>query len=98
MMLFNTNIAPHLVQEKIIDSEDEQKINAAVTKIQKARIVLPIVSSALKNGYTNSFYKMLKIMKNHGNDDTKQLCADIECAITELDGKEGMIEFNCKDF
>ena len=89
-MLFNTNITPHLVQEKIIDLEHQQKISAAVTNIEKARIVLQIVSAALENGYTNSFYKILEIMKNHGNSDTKELSTDIECGIK---GKEGMIKY-----
>ena len=93
MMLFNTNITPYLVQDRIIDSEHHQKISAAVTNIEKAGIVLPIVSSALKNGYTDSFYKILKVMKNHGNGATQELSDNIECAIR---GEEGM--FNCKDF
>ena len=85
-----------MVQEEIITLEDEQKISAAVTNIQKAGIVLPIVSSALATSRTTSFYKMLEIMKNYGNVNTKQLSADIEHELTGLKGKEGMIEINCK--
>ena len=77
-MLFNTNLTPHLIQEGVIVVMDQDELNAIPTNAGKAAFVLLKVASALETGEAGSFYKILEIMKCHGNRDAQQLCTDIE--------------------
>jgi len=47
------------------------------------------VSSSLKTGFTVSFYKMLDIMRTHGNLATKELARDIKKSIDDLKSENG---------
>jgi len=77
-LLFQTNLTPHLVTEGVIVISDEEEINSANTLRTKAQLVLSKISAALESGFTESFYKLLKIMKSYGNNDLKQLATLIE--------------------
>ena len=80
-MLFNTNLTPHLIQEGVIALSDQDELNAITTSSRKAAFVLPKVTSALETGETGSFYKILEIMKCHGNRDAQQLSDTIASEI-----------------
>ena len=82
-MLFNTNLTPHLIQEGVIALLDQDELNAIPTSVGKASFVLPKVSSALETGETGSFYKILEIMKYHGNHAAQQLSDTIASGIPE---------------
>ena len=82
-MLFNTNLTPHLIEEGVIALTDHEAVNAIPTSAGKAEFVLPKITSALTTGETGSFYKILEIMKCHGNHDAQQLSTDIENEIPE---------------
>ena len=62
---------------------DQEELNAKPTSSGKAQYVLPKVSSALTAGETGSFYKMLDIMKCHGNHDAQQLSTAIAGELPE---------------
>lgn len=44
---------------------------------EKAEYLLQPIGNALQTGFTRSFYKMLDIMKTHGNDSVKALADKI---------------------
>ena len=77
-MLFSTNLGPQLVQRGVIVPQDEEEISTTPTSSGKAGIVLQKISRALETGYTESFYKMLKVMESFGNQDAWQLSSTIE--------------------
>ena len=80
-MLFNTNLTPHLIQGGVIALADQEELDAKPTSLGKASFVLPKVTSALKIGNTESFYKILEIMKCHGNHAAQQLSDTIASEI-----------------
>ena len=79
--LFNTNLTPHLIEEGVIALTDQEELNAIATSSGKSSFVLPKVTSALKAGETESFYKILEIMKYHGNHAAQQLSDTIASEI-----------------
>ena len=56
-------------------------------------MVLPKITSGLEAGLTESFYKMLNIMKSYGNRDAQQLSIAIEHKMAEL-RKDGGLQFD----
>ena len=80
-MLFNTNLTPYLIQEGVIALTDQEELNAIATSSGKAAFVLPKITSALKTDNTESFYKILEIMKCHGNHAAQQLSDTIASEI-----------------
>ena len=66
------------MQAKIILSQDQAKIIKLDTDIEKATFVLIKISTDLQVGFTQSFYKILKIMKLHGTEDAQKLSATIQ--------------------
>ena len=80
-ILFNTNLTPHLIQEGVIALTDQEELDAKPTSSGKASFVLPKVTSALKAGETESFYKILEIMKCYGNHAAQQLSDTIASEI-----------------
>ena len=53
-------------------------------------MVLPKVSSGLEAGLTESFYKMLEIMKSYGNHDAQQLSIAIESKLAGSKSDKGL--------
>ena len=88
-LLFNTNLTPHLIQEGVIAPADHEKLSAINTSTEKAEVVLPKITSGLEAGLTESFYKMLEIMKCYGNRDAQQLSITIENEIAVSKSGEG---------
>ena len=80
-MLFNTNLTPHLIEEGVIALTDQEELDAIPTSSRKAAFVLPKVTSALTTGETKPFYKILEIMKCHGNHAAQQLSDTIASEI-----------------
>ena len=60
------DLSSYLVQKDIISIDDEESIDKAATRKEKARIVLRIINSHLEGGYVDSFKDMLDIMENRG--------------------------------
>jgi len=75
------NLSPYCVAEDIISTEDDEKIYKAITKRDKARVVLTIVSQHLEAHCSKSFLSLLNIMKTHGNQGTKELAELIKSEI-----------------
>jgi len=88
-LLFQENLAPHLISEKIILPSVEEELNSATTSVKKAQIVLLKVFLSLQSGFTESFHKLLKVMKTYGSNDLQKLTSMIESEVT---GTSSVIE------
>ena len=77
--ILQVDLTPHFVTAEIITLSDEDEITKASTTSHRAamKMLLKPVSSSLETGYTTSFYKMLEIMQQHGNDATQHLSGEI---------------------
>ena len=75
------HLSPYCVSEGIISTDDDERINKAITKKDKARIVLMIVSRHLEANCDSSFLSLLGIMETHGNLCTKQMAELIKSEI-----------------
>ena len=82
-LLFQTNLTPHLVKEEIVLSSDEEELSYISTSAKKAQFILQKISASLQSGFSQSYYKLLNIMKSHGNNDVKQLAAMMESEMAE---------------
>ena len=71
------SLLPHFVQKDIISTSDEDEINAIVTTAKKIKKLLSHISSPLTAGDPKGFHMMLTIMKEHGNQSTKDLAVKI---------------------
>ena len=71
------NLLPHFVQRNIISTSDEEEINAIVTTTKKVEKLLSHISGPLTAGDPKGFHMMLSIMKEHGNQSTKDLAMKI---------------------
>ena len=71
-------LSPHLVSEGIITVDDCERISKAVTKRDKANIVLRIVAHNLEASCNTSFIKLTDLMMLHGTLATKGLACQIK--------------------
>ena len=72
------NLLHYFVQEKVIKPEDQDDINILPTTQEKVKILLKHVAGPLQAGDSKGFYTMLKIMKNHGVQATKDLAESLK--------------------
>ena len=83
-LLFSSDISANLVQEKIIVPHEHEKLLKLDTDITRSTSVVIKISAHLQVGYTESFYKVLKIMEIHGNKDAQRLSATIQQELAGL--------------
>lgn len=86
------HLLPYFVQENIINTNDEAEIQAITTTRNKVKKLLSHIAGPLSAGYAKGFHTMLTIMKEHGNQSTKDLAVrilEVTSAInkTEDEGK-----------
>jgi len=91
--ILQVDLTPHFVTVKIITLSDEDEITKASATSHRAamKMLLKPVSSSLEAGYTTSFYKMLEIIQQHGNDAAQHLAGEIlaEVKSPELKKSDG---------
>ena len=81
------NLLPYFVQEKIINANDIEEINAIVTKRQRVENLLSHISGPLTAGNARGFHTMLTIMKEHGTQTTKDLAVKMSCEMISSNNK-----------
>lgn len=90
-ILNSTDLYRYFVSEGVITLAENDEISAETNPIKKVEILLRIISSALENGYTKSFYLMLQVMVCYGNTATKELAKTISHmlhgSVSDDDGK-----------
>ena len=69
----DANLSQYFVSSSIITIADHHLICSSNDAHHKAVTLLKPIATALETGYSPSFYKMLKIMKNYGNESVKAL-------------------------
>ena len=82
------------VREKLCTAEEEKQITAITTVQKILQSLLLKVSSLLKADDTRGFYIMLKIMKEHGSNGTKNLADHMKNRLNSLNDK--LLQF-CSD-
>ena len=66
-------LSHHLVAKRLLNTMEEQELNAISTSVKKAVCVLRKISSSLEAGQTQSFYMFLGVVEEHGNAASKQV-------------------------
>ena len=72
----------YFVQENIISTNDVEEINAITTVPKKVEKLLSHISGPLTAGDVKGFHTMLTIIKQHGNQSTKDLAERISHELT----------------
>ena len=76
------NLLPFFVEEKIINVNDIEVINAIVTIPKKVEKLLSYISGPLTAGDARGLHTMFAIMKEHGSQCTKHLAFKMSCEMT----------------
>ena len=83
-VLCDKRFTPHFVSAKIISLNDVRHISNLPDN-QRATCLLKSISGPIENGDTQNFYKLLEIMRDHGNPDAQKLVEDIKAFIGRND-------------
>ena len=82
-ILTNVNsLLPYFIQENIISFSDVEEINAITIVPRKVEKLLLHIAGRLTAGDAQGFYTMLTILKQHGNQSTKDLAGRISHELT----------------
>ena len=76
------NLLPYFVEENIINTNNEEEINTITTTSNKVRKLLLHISGPLTAGDAKGFHTMLTIMKERGNQSTKDLAVRMNHELT----------------
>ena len=72
------NLLKYFVENEIINIEDSEKIRNISVTSNKVEIILLKIQGPLESGDPQEFYKMLRIMEEHGVQATKDLAVDLK--------------------
>ena len=96
--VLQVDLCPHFVTNNIITISDQDEIIKIAATSRKAAVIMLLntISLPLGTGYTTSFYKMLEIMQQHGNDAAQHLSGEILNEVgppggKKLNGKDNVI-------
>ena len=76
------HLLPYFVEENIICNSDVESIDATTTTSHKVRKLMSHISGPLTAEDTKGFHTMLTIMKDHGNQSTKDLAVKMSSEVT----------------
>ena len=92
-------LAPYLAEGHVLSPPDKEHIDTISSQKKAADFLLAKILALLKSGFVNhsvSFYKLLDIAKKHGNNETAQLCSEIEVQIIMIrSGNQGNRRYVC---
>ena len=77
------NLSGHFISERVINFEEEQIIQQTVVQSQAASVVLRKIANSLQAGQTESFDKLLTIMKGHGGLSCEELAHKMKEELSE---------------
>jgi len=72
------HVLRYLISDKVIDVDDSQRINAAITDKDKAMKLLELMDGPIKAGNTNVLSSLLRTMTEHGDSAEKSLAECIK--------------------
>ena len=79
-MFQNKNYLPHFVSEDMISLDDLHDMYN-LSDDDRAMCILKVISTPLRDGGNQPFYKMLEVMRINGNPDAQQLSEDINAFV-----------------
>ena len=77
------NLSVHFISEQVINFEEEQVIQQTVEQTQAASTVLRKIAYSLRAGRTESFDKLLTIMRDHGGLSCEELANQMRGELSE---------------
>ena len=77
----------YFVQDNIITVNNVEEINAITTTPKKVEKLLSHIYGPLEVGDAKGFHTMLTIMKEHGNQSTKDLAVKMSCEMNLTNNK-----------
>ena len=88
--VLQVDLCPHFVTDNIITISDQDEIIKIAATSRKAAVIMVLntISLPLSTGYTTSFYKMLEIMQQQGNDAAQHLSGEILNKVGPPGGKK----------
>jgi len=81
-------LSPYLVSHNIIAPAEQMEILGVLSPIKAASLLLCKISSALKAGITQDFYKFLDITEQYGSTDGKVVITAIRKKLLELKSED----------
>ena len=81
------SVLMYFIKERVILPQEAENINMTTSSKRAAELLLMKISAPLQARFKNcnsNFYKLLDIMKNHGNFAAIQLCSEIEKKLDEM--------------
>ena len=77
------SLSGHFISERLINFEEEQIIQQTVGQTQAASIVLRKIGYSLRAGQTESFDRLLTVMKGHGGLSCEELANQMRGELSE---------------
>ena len=87
-------LSPYFVKEKIISTADQSLIFSTPVQTTAASLLLSKISSALKAGINESFYKFLDITEQYGSIDSKNVITAIRKKLKAENKGMDMVDFH----
>ena len=87
-------LSPYFVKEKIVSTADQSLIFSTPVQTTAASLLLSKISSALKAGINESFYKFLDITEQYGSIDSKNVITAIRKKLKAENKGMDMVDFN----
>ena len=87
-------LSHHFVKEKIISTADQSLIFSTPVETTAASLLLSKISSALKAGINESFYKFLDITEQYGRIDSKNVITAIRKKLKAENKGTDMVNFH----
>ena len=87
-------LSPYFVKEKIISTADQSLIFNTPVQTTAASLLLSKISSALKAGINESFYKFLDITEQYGSIDSKNVITAIRKKLKAENKGMDMVDFH----
>ena len=81
------NLLPYFVEKGIITFNDVEEINASKIKSERIEKLLSHISGPLESGDAKGFHTMLTILKENGNQSTKDLARRMSLKVTSANDK-----------
>ena len=81
-------LSPYFVQQNIISPSEQLEIFNVTSPNKASGLLLSKISSAMKAGFTKTFYKLLDITEQHGSIDSVMVTTAIRKKLLELKSKD----------
>jgi len=88
----------YLIRDRIVNVDDSQRIEAAVTMKDKAKKLLDLLAGPLQAGYSNGLRSLLEAMEQHGVEAEKKIAMTIKSDLGCIEADSGPLVAQGKEF